>query len=68
MSTASEASPPLPPAARRQGGRGLDLLTAVLLGVVSLTTALGAWQATTWTRQAVDCGESSADARDQNIT
>jgi len=39
-----------------------------MLGVVSLTTALGAWQATTWTRQAADYGESSADARDQNIT
>lgn len=44
------------------------MLTAVLLGVVSLTTALGAWQATTWTRQAADYGESSSDARDQNIT
>jgi hypothetical protein len=39
-----------------------------MLGVVSLTTALGAWQATTWTRQAADYGESSADARDANIT
>lgn len=39
-----------------------------MLGVVSLTTALGAWQATTWTRQAADYGESAADARDQNIT
>lgn len=39
-----------------------------MLGVVSLTTALGAWQATTWTRQAADYGESSSDARDQNIT
>ena len=44
------------------------MLTAVLLGVVSLTTALGAWQATTWTRQAADYGESSSDARDANIT
>ncbi len=39
-----------------------------MLGVVSLTTALGAWQATTWTRQAADYGESSADARDASIT
>jgi hypothetical protein len=68
VSTASEASPPPPPPARRQGSRTLDLLTAVMLGVVSLTTALGAWQATTWTRQAADYGESSADARDANIT
>jgi len=39
-----------------------------MLGVVTLTTALGAWQATTWTRQATDYGESSSDARDANIT
>jgi hypothetical protein len=68
VSTASEASPPPPPAARQQRSRALDVLTAIMLGVVSLTTALGAWQATTWTRQAVDYGESSSDARDQNIT
>jgi hypothetical protein len=68
VSTASEASPPPPPAGRRHSSRALDLLTAVMLGVVSLTTALGAWQASTWTRQAVDYGESSSDARDQNIT
>lgn len=46
---------------------GLDLLTAILLGVVSLTTALGAWQASTWTRQAADYGESSSDARDAAV-
>jgi hypothetical protein len=68
VSTASEASPPPQPAARRQSSRALDLLTAVMLGVVSLTTALGAWQASTWTRQAADYGESSSDARDANIT
>jgi hypothetical protein len=68
VSTASEASQPPPPAARRQSSRALDVLTAVLLGIVSLTTALGAWQATTWNRQAADYGESSSDARDQNIT
>ena len=68
MSTRAEASPPPPPAARPQYSRALDILTAVMLGVVSLTTALGAWQASTWTRQADDYGESSADARDQNIT
>ena len=67
MSTPPEASPP-PPATGRQRSRALDVLTAVLLGVVTLTTALGAWQATTWTRQATDYGESSSDARDQNIT
>lgn len=44
------------------------MLTAVLLGVVSLTTALGAWQAGSWSSQADYFGESSADARDVNIT
>ena len=53
--------------AARQPSRGLDLLTAVLLGVVSLTTALGAWQASTWSHQADGYGESSADARDASI-
>jgi hypothetical protein len=51
----------------RQYGRGLDVLTAVLLGVVSLTTALGAWQATIWDRQADAYGASSSDARDVSI-
>jgi hypothetical protein len=68
VSTASEASPPPVPAARVPRSRALDILTAVMLGVVSLTTALGAWQASTWTRQADDYGQSSADARDQNVT
>ena len=39
----------------------------MLLGVVSLTTALGAWQASTWDRQAADFGESSSDARDAAV-
>ena len=39
-----------------------------MLGVVSLTTALGAWQASSWVREADSYGESSSDARDQNIT
>lgn len=51
----------------RARSRGLDLLTAILLGIVSLTTALGAWQASTWNRQAVDFGESSSDSRDASI-
>ena len=52
----------------RQPSRALDLLTAILLGVVSLTTALGAWQASTWSHQADGFGESSSDARDAAIT
>ena len=56
------------PSATRQPSRGLDVLTAILLGLVSLTTALGAWQADTWNRQADAYGESSSDARDSTIT
>lgn len=58
----SEAPGPAP-----QPTRGLDLLTAVLLGIVSLTTALGAWQASVWSQQADNYGESSSDARDASI-
>jgi hypothetical protein len=54
--------------ATRQPSRALDVLTAILLGVVSLTTALGAWQADTWNRQADVYGEASSDARDATIT
>ncbi|MEO8263643.1 MAG: hypothetical protein ABI566_13835 [Pseudolysinimonas sp.] len=54
--------------AARQPSRALDLVTAILLGVVSLTTALGAWQASSWSQQAADYGESSSDARDSAIT
>lgn len=67
MSTAPEPSEPAP-ARVRESSRALDVLTAIMLGIVSLTTALGAWQAGSWTREAADYGESSADARDQNIT
>lgn len=34
---------------------------------MSLTTALGAWQASTWDRQAADYGESASDARDAAV-
>lgn len=44
------------------------MLTAILLGIVSLTTALGAWQAGTWSAEADAFGESASDARDVNIT
>jgi hypothetical protein len=44
------------------------VLTAIMLGVVSLTTALGAWQAGTWSAQADALGESSSDARDVSIS
>ena len=62
MSTAPETSD-----STRRSGRTLDVVTAIMLGIVSLTTALGAWQATSWSRDAADFAESSSDARDQNI-
>jgi hypothetical protein len=55
------------PEPARRPSRGLDMLTAVLLGVVSLTTALGAWQAGIWSQQADWYAESSGDARDAAI-
>lgn len=63
MSTAPETS-----TSGREPSRTLDVITAIMLGVVSLTTALGAWQATTWTRESNYYAESASDARDQNIT
>jgi hypothetical protein len=60
-------SPEAPPPAPRETSRGLDVLTAIMLGIVSLTTALGAWQAGTWSAQADEFGESSSDARDVSI-
>jgi hypothetical protein len=68
VSDVSETGAAAPASSARQPSRALDVLTVVLLGVVSLTTALGAWQASTWIRQADGYGESSSDARDQNIT
>ncbi len=47
--------------------RLLDVLTALLLGVVSLTTALGAWQAAAWDYRADQYEEASSDARDAGI-
>jgi hypothetical protein len=67
MSTPPETRPEAP-ARTREASRSLDVLTAVLLGVVSLTTALGAWQADTWSRQADRYALWASDARDSNVT
>jgi len=43
--------------------RGLDIVTGVMLGVISVTTALGAWQAAVWTLSSEQYLSDSADAR-----
>lgn len=52
----------------RPGGRGLEIATAVALGVVSLVTALGVLQASLWNDAADRYAADSADARDQSIS
>ncbi len=49
------------------GGRGLEVATAIALGVVSLVTALGVLQASLWNADAGRFGNDAADARDQGI-
>jgi hypothetical protein len=52
----------------RTGGRGLEIATAIALGVVSLMTALGVLQASLWNASADRFASDSADARDQSIS
>lgn len=48
-------------------GRGLEIATALALGIVSLVTALGVLQASLWNDTADRFAADSADARDQSI-
>lgn len=48
--------------------RGFEIVTAVMLGLVSVTTALGAWQASTWSQQAADLLQDAQDARDVSVS
>jgi hypothetical protein len=52
----------------RTGGRGLDIATAVALGIVSLVTALGVLQSSAWTDAANRYASDAADARDQGVS
>lgn len=52
----------------RIGGRGLEVATAIALGVVSLVTALGVLQSNLWNDTADRYAADSADARDQSIS
>jgi hypothetical protein len=62
--------------ARRSGGssvredrtRGaLEIITAVLLGLVSVATAIGAYQAGQWGQQSTDLAGASQQLRDRNL-
>ena len=46
----------------------LELITAILLGVVSVATAFGAYQATVWARDASDLASISQQLRSRNLT
>lgn len=48
-------------------GPRLDVLTAVMLGVVSLATALGAWQASAWNTTADELTRDAHDALDVSV-
>lgn len=43
-------------------------MTAVMLGLVSVTAALGAWQASIWNQQSSDLAQDAGDARDVSIS
>ncbi len=49
-------------------GRRIEILTAIMLGLVSVVTAVGAWQAAVWTSDSDRYEQKSRDARDQSIT
>jgi hypothetical protein len=46
----------------------LELITAILLGLVSVATAFGAYQATVWHREASDLASVSEQLRSRNLT
>jgi hypothetical protein len=55
--------------ARDERTRGvLEVVTAILLGLVSVATAFGAYQAGQWGQQAADLAGASQQARDRNLS
>lgn len=46
----------------------LEIVTAILLGFVSVATALGAYQATIWASEAVAYSSSADQLRDRNLS
>ena len=54
---------------REEVTRGvLEVVTAILLGLVSVATAFGAYQAGQWSQQATDLAGASQQARDRNLS
>jgi hypothetical protein len=54
---------------REERARGvLEVVTAILLGLVSVATAFGAYQAGVWGQQAADLAGASQQARDRNLS
>ncbi|MEZ5190568.1 MAG: hypothetical protein R2717_06755 [Schumannella sp.] len=54
---------------RDERARGvIEVVTAVLLGLVSVATAAGAYQASQWSQQAGDLASISQQARDRNLS
>jgi hypothetical protein len=49
------------------GGRGVEVLTAAFLGLVSIATAAGAWQASVWNSVADELGRDAQDALDVSV-
>lgn len=54
--------------AQQRSGRRIEIVTAVMLGLVSVVTALGTWQASVWNDIAEEFGDDSSDARDVSVS
>ena len=50
-----------------QANRSLDIITGLMLGLVAVVTALGAWQASAWDVSADEFERDAGDARDVSI-
>lgn len=46
----------------------IEIITAILLGLVSVTTALGAYQASVWATESADYRKTAVEMRDRNLT
>jgi hypothetical protein len=58
-----------PDAVRLERARGvLEVVTAVLLGLVSVATAVGAYQAGVWAGQSTELASASQQLRDRNLS
>ena len=53
---------------RERSSRGVEIVTAVMLGLASVVTALGAWQAAQWNRVADEFASDASDARDVSVS